>query len=111
VEQPWLVVHGDADTSVAVDDGRALFEAAGDDAELLVVEGADHTFGTQHPFTAAGDHFRTAAGATLDFFGAHLRGDAAPDADGEGDEGDEGEPAAPAAAPAKPGKGAAAPKR
>lgn len=100
VEQPWLIVHGDADLSVSVDEARALFDAAGDEAELLVVEGADHTFGTKHPYEGPSDHFRTAAGATLDFLDAHLRGGAP----SEGDDGDgDAEPAA--APPARPAKG------
>jgi len=69
---PWLIVHGDADASVPVDEGRLLFDAAGDTAELLVVEGADHGFGGKHPYAGATPALRMAADATLDWFDTHL---------------------------------------
>lgn len=72
VAVPWLIVHGDADTSVPVDDGRRLFDAAGDAAELLVVEGGDHTFGARHPYAGATPELRLVAEATLEWFATHL---------------------------------------
>jgi dienelactone hydrolase len=72
VSVPWLIVHGDADTSVAVDEGRQLFEAAGENTELLVVEGADHGFNGKHPYAGATPELRVAADATLDWFETHL---------------------------------------
>jgi uncharacterized protein len=68
VDAPWLIVHGDADTSVPVDDAHRLFAAAGDDTELLIVEGADHTFGATEPYAGATEELQTAAEATLDWF-------------------------------------------
>src|SRR5215212_1202274 len=35
VTVPWLIVHGDADTSVGVQDAHTLFDAAGENAELM----------------------------------------------------------------------------
>ncbi|HEX2203529.1 MAG TPA: alpha/beta fold hydrolase [Longimicrobium sp.] len=67
VTVPWLIVHGDADTSVPVDDARALYAAAGKNAELLVIEGADHTFGARHPYAGATPELRTAAEASLEW--------------------------------------------
>lgn len=69
---PWLVIHGDADTSVPVDEGQRLFDAAGEDTELLVVEGADHAFNGKHPYAGATPELRTAAEATLEWFDTHL---------------------------------------
>ncbi|HEX8904618.1 MAG TPA: alpha/beta fold hydrolase [Longimicrobiaceae bacterium] len=69
---PWLIVHGDADTSVPVDDAHALFAAAGDNAELMVMEGTDHVFGVRHPYAGPSDDLRTAAEATLEWFDTHL---------------------------------------
>ncbi len=40
--RPLLVVHGSDDETVPLDDARALAEAAGDTAELRVVNQADH---------------------------------------------------------------------
>ena len=73
VDVPWLIVHGDADTSVSVDDAHRLFEAAGEDAELLVVEGADHTFGAVHPYAGATPALRVVVEATLEWYDEHLR--------------------------------------
>lgn len=69
---PWLIAHGDADTSVEVSDAHRLFAAAGSGAELLVVEGADHTFGATHPYAGSTPELRTVAEATLEHFAAHL---------------------------------------
>jgi uncharacterized protein len=69
---PWLIVHGDADASVPVEDGRSLFDAAGEAAELLVVEGGDHTFGARHPWAGATPELRTVAEASLAWFDEHL---------------------------------------
>jgi fermentation-respiration switch protein FrsA (DUF1100 family) len=68
LDVPWLIVHGDADTSVPVDDAHRLFAAAGEEAELLIVEGADHTFGAVQPYAGPTPALRTAAEATLDWF-------------------------------------------
>jgi fermentation-respiration switch protein FrsA (DUF1100 family) len=72
LELPWLIVHGEADTSVPPDDARALWDMAGDNAELLLIEDADHTFGAKHPYAGATDALRAATDATLDWFGTHL---------------------------------------
>ena len=49
VEQPWLIIHGDADPTVPLASAEEL-KAAQPHAELLVVHGADHTFGSSHPY-------------------------------------------------------------
>lgn len=72
VTQPWLIVHGDADATVPVQDAQTLFAAAGDDAELMRVEGADHVFGVKHPYEGPSDAFRTVAEAAMEWFGEHL---------------------------------------
>jgi dienelactone hydrolase len=69
---PWLIVHGTEDEAVSPTDARVLFDAAGEEAELLLVEGAGHTFGAVHPFAGATDELRVAVDATLEWFGRHL---------------------------------------
>jgi dienelactone hydrolase len=51
---PYLTVHGTTDESVAVDAARRLhgYMRTGQ-AELGLVEGGTHTFGTKHPFEAS----------------------------------------------------------
>lgn len=72
VEAPWLIVHGDRDETVDVAEGRQLFVAAAESAELLVIEGAGHTFGATHPIGTPTDELRTAADATFRWFENHL---------------------------------------
>jgi pimeloyl-ACP methyl ester carboxylesterase len=72
VTVPWLIVHGDADETVNVADARRLFDAAGDDAELMIVAGANHVFGVKHPYEGPSDDLRTVADAAREWFGTHL---------------------------------------
>ena len=46
---PWLIMHGDADTTVNVSHAKELKKAQ-PHAELVIVEGGDHTFGGAHPY-------------------------------------------------------------
>ncbi|GAA4328575.1 alpha/beta hydrolase [Mucilaginibacter gynuensis] len=49
ITQPWLIVHGDADPTVAIDHAKEL-HAAQPEAELYFIPGADHVFGGTHPY-------------------------------------------------------------
>jgi pimeloyl-ACP methyl ester carboxylesterase len=49
ITQPWLIVHGDEDTSVPVKSAEEL-KKANKHAELVIIPGADHTFGGSHPY-------------------------------------------------------------
>lgn len=72
--RPWLQVHGTADTTVTFAEAQALAEHAGDAlTERLVLEGADHTFGTKHPWGGASPAMDEAFDATTRFFARHLR--------------------------------------
>lgn len=71
---PWLVVHGGADESVPVAEGERLAEAAGEPKELLVIDGAGHTFGARHPFDHPTPHLIEAMNATQRWFRRHLVG-------------------------------------
>jgi pimeloyl-ACP methyl ester carboxylesterase len=48
LNKPLLLIHGDADNSVNVQEGESLAEWSG--RELTVIRGAEHTFGSQHPW-------------------------------------------------------------
>lgn len=51
---PWLIVHGDADESVAPADAEAhLGAATRGTASLFIVPGAGHTFGARHPWAGS----------------------------------------------------------
>ena len=49
IHQPWLIFHGDADSTVPVSHARDL-KAAQPNAELVIIKGADHVFGSSHPY-------------------------------------------------------------
>ena len=42
--QPWLLIHGDADDLVPVQDSRDAFEAANCEKQCLEIPGAGHSF-------------------------------------------------------------------
>jgi len=65
LSQPLFVVHGDADESVSIEDGRRL-EACG--GTLLTIPGATHTFGAVHPFAGPTPHLEEAVDAIAGFF-------------------------------------------
>lgn len=71
--KPLCIVHGEADEAVPEVDARALFEwAENARAELHMIPGAGHTFGTQHPFAGTHPHLEAALDHTLTFFIRHL---------------------------------------
>jgi fermentation-respiration switch protein FrsA (DUF1100 family) len=72
VPVPWLIVHGTADETVPVGDGRALHAAAPGRSELLLVDGANHTFDARHPMGAPPPAADLATRATVSFFMHHL---------------------------------------
>ncbi len=70
---PWLIVHGDQDESVPLDDARRLYEAA-DQAttELELIAGGSHTFGARHPWAGSTPELDRAMEATVGWFSRHL---------------------------------------
>jgi len=48
---PQLIIHGDKDTSVPIDIAFEL-KSFNPKAEMVVIQGGDHTFGGRHPFEA-----------------------------------------------------------
>lgn len=51
ITQPWLIIHGDKDTSVPLAHGREL-QHAQPKAEFVVIPNADHVFNATHPYLA-----------------------------------------------------------
>jgi pimeloyl-ACP methyl ester carboxylesterase len=49
IKQPWLIAHGDKDTSVLLSHAEELHRAQ-PNAKLVVFEGADHVFNSTHPY-------------------------------------------------------------
>ena len=69
---PWLIVHGAEDESVPVAEAHRLAEHAAGRAELLVVPGASHTFGSRHPFAGPTPQLIQALNATQAWLREHL---------------------------------------
>jgi pimeloyl-ACP methyl ester carboxylesterase len=50
IDRPWLIIHGDQDENVHLDQAEELKQHA-QGAELFVVTHANHVFGSGHPYT------------------------------------------------------------
>ncbi|MEM9283910.1 MAG: alpha/beta fold hydrolase [Verrucomicrobiota bacterium] len=44
IEIPWLILHGDADDVVPVEEGQEMYGAAYEPKELVILEGVDHVY-------------------------------------------------------------------
>lgn len=64
---PHLLIHGDADSSVPVAESEAVVQASVGRARLVILPGADHTFGSVHPFAGEGPHLTRALNLTREF--------------------------------------------
>lgn len=50
IDKPWLIIHGDQDENVLLDQAENLKERSAN-AELFIVPHANHVFGAAHPYT------------------------------------------------------------
>ncbi len=74
-DRPLLVVHGEHDESVPVEEGHRVYSWADKRHALLVtISGTGHTFDAKHPFEGSNPSLDTALTKTADFFDGHLRG-------------------------------------
>jgi pimeloyl-ACP methyl ester carboxylesterase len=72
VRAPWLIVHGIEDLTVGVEEARVLARAQ-PAAELLLIEGAGHTFEVSHPLDGrTSPQLEEALARTLRHFERHL---------------------------------------
>lgn len=72
IKVPWLIVHGAADETVPLDEGRRLREAAPGSAHLTEIEGGAHTFGARHPWAGTTPELSRAMDETVAWFSRHL---------------------------------------
>lgn len=73
VAVPWLIVHGENDESVDVEDGRMLAQASHrETTRLLLIPDAGHTFGATHPLKDRPPAMELAIDETVRFLGHHL---------------------------------------
>ncbi len=73
LEAPLLIVHGEQDVSVPVEEARNIYEAANKDrTDLLLVPNADHVFGARHPYEGMPDALAFVLKQTADWLNNHL---------------------------------------
>jgi uncharacterized protein len=72
IASPWLIVHGAEDETVPVNEAERLASFAGPNAELLLLDCVNHSFGGKHPLTEVTPVLDSAARVTADFFAKHL---------------------------------------
>jgi len=66
---PTLVIHGTRDDAVPVEDGNRLARALDPGlGNLMLVEGAGHTFGAAHPFEGTPPALERVLAATVEWF-------------------------------------------
>jgi pimeloyl-ACP methyl ester carboxylesterase len=74
LNRPWLILHGSQDESVPVFCARHLFSLApAGSAKIVILDGADHTLGTGHPFTGPTPDYQRMVDATVAFLRSSLR--------------------------------------
>ena len=71
MKAPWLIIHGDADATVLVEDAHRLADAA-PDARLLIIDGASHTFDVEHPMTRTSPALDLAVSETVEWMRREL---------------------------------------
>ncbi|OFY83813.1 MAG: hypothetical protein A3F72_07360 [Bacteroidetes bacterium RIFCSPLOWO2_12_FULL_35_15] len=69
VINPFLIIHGTKDEAVSFEEAKELHNWC-KHSELVLIEGAGHTFGAKHPFEGIlPTHSEIAVGKTIDFLG------------------------------------------
>jgi uncharacterized protein len=68
---PLLIVHGEQDVSVSIEEGRQLHEHSRKEMTTFVsIPNTDHTFGCVHPFAGSTKAFDSALEASMKFLAA-----------------------------------------
>jgi fermentation-respiration switch protein FrsA (DUF1100 family) len=72
VRAPWLILHGEADEAVPVEQASDLHQATGRKATLRLVPGGGHTFGARHPWQGSTPELDQVMDGTVEWFGRYL---------------------------------------
>jgi len=73
LESPTLIIHGDADESVPVEEAQRIYDNLGSvERSLEIIEGASHTFGISHPMESRTKQFDTVLDLTESWFDRHM---------------------------------------
>lgn len=74
LNRPFLIVHGEQDLTVPVEEGKLLFEFADKEkTELEIIPATGHTFDIVHPFESSNAKFELVLNKTLEFFQKNLQ--------------------------------------
>lgn len=65
---PVQIIHGDKDFTVRLEEAKILKEAAGENAELKVIEKCNHIFNITHPFKGSSQQLDNALKSMINFF-------------------------------------------
>jgi len=72
-ESPWLIVHGEADEAVALEDGERLHRAASRSVtQFERIPGGTHTLGARHPWVGSTPELDRGMGLTVEWFSRYL---------------------------------------
>jgi len=75
VKTPWLILHGDADETVPLAEGRRHHSMAREGvAAFEAIRSGSHTFGVAHPWKGSTPQFDAVVDRTLDWFSRYLLG-------------------------------------
>lgn len=74
INRPFLIIHGQNDTSVPPHEAEQLsIFADASQSQMRMIPNANHTFGAVHPFQQSTEELDLAIGYAQDFFRQHLR--------------------------------------
>jgi dienelactone hydrolase len=74
LETPTLIIHGQSDESVPVEEAQTIFDHLGSPSkELIIIEGGTHTFGARHPMESMPEKLQTVFELTESWFDRFLR--------------------------------------
>ncbi|RMD50707.1 MAG: alpha/beta hydrolase, partial [Ignavibacteria bacterium] len=68
LEIPYLILHGDQDLAVPVDEAKQLYEWSDkENTQIHIIEKTGHTFDIKHPFEETNSKFEQLISLTLNF--------------------------------------------
>ncbi|MFN3693732.1 MAG: alpha/beta hydrolase family protein [Ignavibacterium sp.] len=73
LNKPLLIIHGEQDLTVPIDEGKLLYEYSDKElTEFVIIPSAGHTFDIVHPFETSNHKFDRVLEKTLTFFKKYL---------------------------------------
>ena len=73
LNKPFLIIHGDQDLAVPIDEAESIYSWSNKaNTELFKISGTGHTFDIKHPFEATSEAFERVLEKTNNFFTKHL---------------------------------------